>query len=254
MARLSCISVLLLIGAVTAVYCHEHGFLDSLKRGLGGGAFGSQFELWTHAISSTALISAAPFFILFFIPLQNATEHQQLLKVLLSFASGGLLGDAFLHLIPHAISPHHGHHHDEHHHHGDHHHDEHHHHDDHHHDEHAHDHMQDMIVGLWVLAGIVAFLIVEKFIRVLKGGHGHSHGVQPTKEKKPKEEKADEDISSGVRHRMPKAKQQQGILHFLYMHCITSLSFTLLSLIHGYILSLLLAYPDGTDSRDCNHV
>lgn len=34
-----------------------------------------------------------------------------------------------------------------------------------------------MSVGLWVLAGIVAFLVVEKFVRLLKGndGHGHSH-------------------------------------------------------------------------------
>ncbi len=38
----------------------------------------------------------------------------------------------------------------------------------------AHGHM--MSVGLWVLAGIVAFLVVEKFVRLLKGGHSHSHG------------------------------------------------------------------------------
>lgn len=31
-------------------------------------------------------------------------------------------------------------------------------------------------VGLWVLSGIVAFLVVEKFVRHVKGGHGHSHG------------------------------------------------------------------------------
>lgn len=37
----------------------------------------------------------------------------------------------------------------------------------------AHDHM--MSVGLWVLGGIVAFLVVEKFVRLLKGGHSHSH-------------------------------------------------------------------------------
>lgn len=37
----------------------------------------------------------------------------------------------------------------------------------------AHGHM--MSVGLWVLGGIVAFLVVEKFVRLLKGGHGHSH-------------------------------------------------------------------------------
>lgn len=140
--------------------------------------FDSSYELWAYAIASTALISAAPFFILFFIPLQNASEHSSLLKVLLSFASGGLLGDAFLHLIPHAISPHshhgneeshdhsHGHDHHGHNHHG---------HDHHGHDHHGHDHMKDMMVGLWVLAGVVVFLMVEKFVRLTKGGHGHSH-------------------------------------------------------------------------------
>ncbi|XP_026550167.1 zinc transporter SLC39A7 [Notechis scutatus] len=33
-----------------------------------------------------------------------------------------------------------------------------------------------MAVGLWVLSGLVAFLVVEKFVRHVKGGHGHSHG------------------------------------------------------------------------------
>lgn len=33
-----------------------------------------------------------------------------------------------------------------------------------------------MSVGLWVLGGIIAFLVVEKFVRALKGGQGHSHG------------------------------------------------------------------------------
>lgn len=154
--------------------------------------FQSSMELWTYAFISTAIISAAPFFILFCIPLQNAKEHESLLKILLSFASGGLLGDAFLHLIPHAIIPHdhpddhdHGHDHHEHghSHHGhdhDHHghvHDHHGHGRDHHgHNHHGHDHMRDMIIGLWVLAGIVTFLAVEKFVRLAKGGHGHSHG------------------------------------------------------------------------------
>lgn len=113
------------------------------------------------------LISAAPFFILFFIPLQSNTADQQpLLKVLLAFASGGLLGDAFLHLIPHAISPHS--------HHGDHEHSHSHSHGSH---ESSHDHSSEMAVGLWVLAGLIAFLMVEKFVRLVKGGHGHSHGA-----------------------------------------------------------------------------
>ena len=128
--------------------------------------------IWLESILSTCLISAAPFFILFFVPLEsNSAEQRPLLKVLLSFASGGLLGDAFLHLIPHAISPH------SHNVEGDH---SHSHSHSHHHEgespEHAHDHSADMIVGLWVLAGMVAFLIVEKFVRHVKGGHSHSHG------------------------------------------------------------------------------
>ena len=136
-------------------------------------AQGGNLTKWLQAIAATLLISAAPFFILFFIPLQsNSAEQQPLLKVLLAFASGGLLGDAFLHLIPHAISPHshgsddHGHEHSHSHSHS------------HSHEEggHHHDHSSEMAVGLWVLAGLIAFLMVEKFVRLVKGGHGHSHG------------------------------------------------------------------------------
>ena len=186
MAKLTLTTSLILVTVISMVFSHEPTLPDSLKHL--SSPFSSQQELWTYALLSTCLISAAPFFILFFIPLQNANEHSSFLKVLLSFASGGLLGDAFLHLIPHAISPHVTHHHDDHHHHHDnhdhhHHHDDHdhHHHQDHDHDHHhhehlhSHDHMQDMVIGLWVLAGIIAFLIVEKFVRMMKGGHSHTH-------------------------------------------------------------------------------
>lgn len=51
-----------------------------------------------------------------------------------------------------------------------------------------------MSIGLWVLAGIITFLTVEKIVRLLKGGHGHSHGSAPKKvvetEKKPADAKA----------------------------------------------------------------
>ncbi|GFS54030.1 zinc transporter SLC39A7 [Nephila pilipes] len=126
--------------------------------------------LWVEAIGSTLLISAAPFIILFFIPIDNRMEHQKSLKVLLSFASGGLLGDAFLHLIPHALLAHSS---------GSH--------------SHSHSHASgssesdvhghDLSVGLGVLGGIVVFLMVEKFVRIVKGGHGHSHSHEsPVKE------------------------------------------------------------------------
>ena len=140
-------------------------------------------NLWFEAIASTLLISAAPFFILFLIPLDNSKEKEAFLKVLLSFASGGLLGDAFLHLIPHAILAKggedghgHSHSHSHSHSHGG------------HHDEEKRElspeeieefHGHDLSVGIWVLVGIVTFLVVEKLIRIAKGGHHHSHAVPP---------------------------------------------------------------------------
>lgn len=131
------------------------------------------FDVWLHSIGSTLLISAAPFAILYFVRLDNSAAMQPRLKTLLAFASGGLLGDAFLHLIPHAAHSHsHGDEDDEGHHghsHGA--------------SGHGHDeeggHSHDMSVGLWVLAGIITFLVVEKSVRLIKGedgGHGHSHG------------------------------------------------------------------------------
>uniref|UniRef100_A0A8C3GN97 Zinc transporter SLC39A7 n=1 Tax=Cairina moschata TaxID=8855 RepID=A0A8C3GN97_CAIMO len=129
--------------------------------------------LWLQTLGATLVISAAPYLLLFLIPLEsNAPRHQALLRLLLSFAAGGLLGDAFLHLIPHALVPH-AHHAD---------------------GGHAHvpaeprghghshqgpEHDRMLAVGMWVLAGIVAFLVVEKFVRHVKGGHGHGHSHAP---------------------------------------------------------------------------
>lgn len=155
--------------------------------------------LWGRALGSTLLISVAPFLILFFIPIDSRSGHESLLKVLLSFASGGLLGDAFLHLIPHALMPHsseddsgaahsgHSHSHgsgSSHAH-------------SHSHSHHGHDHSHgphDMSVGLWVLAGILAFLMVEKFVRIIKGGHSHQH----TREHVHEELRADDRVPSGT--------------------------------------------------------
>ncbi|XP_055597850.1 protein catecholamines up [Uranotaenia lowii] len=156
---------------------HDHGGHPKIKEGNEKPPVDT-FYIWVHSISSTLLISAAPFFILFAIPLDNTEEMQPRLKTLLAFASGGLLGDAFLHLIPHAIQPHS---------HGEHDHHDHGHGHSHHHDEEGHSHGHDMRVGLWVLAGIIAFLAVEKSVRLIKkdaaGGHGHSHGGAPKKAK-----------------------------------------------------------------------
>ncbi|KAL8608218.1 hypothetical protein ACOMHN_016673 [Nucella lapillus] len=170
---------------------------------------GPDWIVWLKAIGSTAFISVSPIFILYFVPLSKADEQKNLLKVLLSFASGGLLGDAFLHLIPHAISPHshgeegdHGHSHESH---------------SHSHESHGHSHEpHDMSVGLWVLGGIVAFLIVEKFVRYIKEGtgeHGHSHGHSHASPKKVKPEEAkttnEKTESKGQKDVKPKSPKKE---------------------------------------------
>jgi len=139
-----------------------------------GGGSQSMATIWFNAMMATLLISAAPFFILFLIPLDKSAENQWLLKIMLAFASGGLLGDAFLHLIPHAMmaaqepgGEGHGHSHSHGHSHG----------------EGAEHGPHDMSVGLGVLAGVLAFLCVEKLVRIMKGGHAHSHNIKPVEKK-----------------------------------------------------------------------
>ncbi|KAF5306411.1 hypothetical protein FQA39_LY08920 [Lamprigera yunnana] len=129
--------------------------------------FDSDFNIWFYAISSTLLISAAPVLILLIVPVDGTEQKRPLLKILLAFASGGLLGDAFLHLIPHAnmaLESSKGHSHS--------------------HSHNGHEEGHDISVGLGVLLGIVAFLVVEKCVRFVKCGHTHSHTIQPTSNKK----------------------------------------------------------------------
>lgn len=175
---LFCVSVLL-AGIIQITSSHQQN-VSSEK-------FESQITLWCYALFSTLLVSIAPFFILFCIPLDNTDKYSNSLKVLLSFASGGLLGDAFLHLIPHAIIN-----------------------EDvprsHHHDNgHSHDHTQEMMIGLWVLGGIFTFLVVEKFVRIVKG---HSEA----KEEQSKEVAVETDYHNknlpGLKHRNVKQKKE----------------------------------------------
>ncbi|KAI5704115.1 hypothetical protein M8J75_002150 [Diaphorina citri] len=166
-------------------HSHDHGKLPSFKYSKQANEPYHQdvkhpitLQVWGEALLSTILISLAPFLILFVVPLDTATGNENFLKVLLSFGSGGLLGDAFLHLIPHAIgaSKEHSHSHS-------------------HGGSHEHSHsIADLSVGLWVLFGILAFLCVEKFVRYVKGGHGHSHG-KPIEKKKHTSSGEDSDLS-----------------------------------------------------------
>ncbi|GLD98543.1 hypothetical protein PINS_up007240 [Pythium insidiosum] len=118
--------------------------------------------IWAEALFATALVGAAPVVVLLFVPLGIGNQETQkpLLRVFLSFAAGGLLGDALLHLLPHSMP--HGHSHDHAHDHAD------------GHEGHSHS-VQDLAVWLWTIAGMMTFLMLEKFVRAQTGG-GHSHG------------------------------------------------------------------------------
>ena len=90
-------------------------------------------------------------------------------------------GDAFLHLIPHALNPH-DHNDDDSHSHG------------HSHSDEPHDHTASTLVGLSVLAGLLTFLLIEKLVKHVKGenSHTHSHGAVDMTLKKEKKQKKDE--------------------------------------------------------------
>eukprot|EP01117_Protostelium_nocturnum_P020507 TRINITY_DN9258_c0_g1_i1.p1 TRINITY_DN9258_c0_g1~~TRINITY_DN9258_c0_g1_i1.p1 ORF type:complete len:356 (-),score=84.46 TRINITY_DN9258_c0_g1_i1:70-1137(-) len=146
-----------------------------------------QVTIWRNAIGATLLVGVLPIFILFLVPINGENTKsgsgKDLLNVLLSFACGGLLGDVFLHLLPHSKSSSdsgsHGHSHS--------------------HDGGGdHDHSGDIITGLWVLLGFTSFFAIEKYLKITgKGGHSHSHSHSHSDKKnddakEPKVKKADQ--------------------------------------------------------------
>lgn len=182
-------------------HCHRHAEQTTTS-------FDSM--LWIKALSSTVAISVLPFLVLFFIPIENNDEHQQFLKILLSFASGGLLGDAFLHLIPHALAPH-----------------------DHHdleHDHrcsagshssegHSHDHSNETRVGLWILSGILVFLFIEKMVRAIRNGHCHSHSARSHSKEKLSDNE-DDDTNAN-----PLGKFDKYLIKYCYLECMPTQTF-----------------------------
>lgn len=101
-------------------------------------------DIWLYALVSSALVGACgilPLLLSKWIRLENASKNSLPFKVVLSFAVGGLLGDVFLHLLPEAYGAH---------------------------------HLfvssdreairQKTFIGLWVILGVLAFLVVEKMM------------------------------------------------------------------------------------------
>ncbi|KAH7516206.1 hypothetical protein FEM48_Zijuj10G0110700 [Ziziphus jujuba var. spinosa] len=176
--------------------------------------YSDSLGLWMNALGCSFLVSMASLVCLTILPVifVQGKPSKAVVDSLALFGAGAMLGDAFLHQLPHAfameiVSPGgqglciggppigavstgggHSHSHD--------------HHDDHVHDEHhLHAHsLADLSVGISVLAGIVLFLLVEKVVRYVEdysgGTNAWSHTHHHHHHKKSKKLKDDNDMQS----------------------------------------------------------
>ncbi|XAR64493.1 hypothetical protein NMG60_11024862 [Bertholletia excelsa] len=152
---------------------HDHHHREHVPSEISG------FGLWFNAVGCSLLVSLASLICLIILPLIfiQGKPSKTVVDSLAAFGAGAMLGDAFLHQLPHAFGGEHSHSHD---------------YDGHHAhshvasvNEHSHSHshsLKDLSVGLSVLAGIVLFLLVEKIVRYVEENsrendwnHGHCH-------------------------------------------------------------------------------
>ena len=126
------------------------------------------------ALGAVALISIAPLLVMPFIPAADTKARGAAQPLLLCFATGGMLGDVFLHILPETLGSSHSSHDSGHDHHGHHDHHDHGHSDEHDHGGHSHS-IADSAGSLAVLGGFIAFFLVEKIVRHFSAGK-HSHG------------------------------------------------------------------------------
>lgn len=144
-----------------------------------------------QALASTFLISLIPNVLLVAVPteiLLNKPTGVNMRFVLLGFAAGGMLGDVFLHSIPHLLGsavPHDDHKHEHEHEDGH----------EHEHDKSEHGHGHALLwVGLMVLAGYLLFFVAERVASLRLGGsHGHAHHHAHDSHKDSEAERLEED-------------------------------------------------------------
>ena len=133
---------------------HGSFFISLADKMAGAGALPSN-EAIIAAFLSTLLISLAPNVILFLSPNfgsgdGTAKRHNAVLSIGQALAAGGLLGDVFLHTLPHAYADEMA---------------------DHYHHPHA-----QVSIGLMVLIGFAVFLLFDILVRSVGGDAHHHHG------------------------------------------------------------------------------
>jgi len=130
-----------------------------------------------NSILGTFYISSVPNFILAFIP---AKINGDTLNTMTAFATGGLLSDVFLHLVPHSFMGEHQ-------------------------DSGVNfimvEEKRNILTGLGIFVGFAAFFFMEKTLRVLgaesgEGSAGHSHSHSPAVEAKTTARSSQETLKS----------------------------------------------------------
>ncbi|KAG5029297.1 hypothetical protein AAZX31_05G127100 [Glycine max] len=175
---------------------HDHGIEAAELSGLG---------LWLNALGCSFLVSMASLVCLIILPVifVQGKPSKAVVDSLALFGAGAMLGDAFLHQLPHAFGGEHSHSHGDH---GD--------HDHHASSGHGHSHsLADLSIGISILAGIVLFLLVEKLVRYVEensGGanswtHGHHHHNHNSKKKL----KGDNSSSANLQSESNNAKEER---------------------------------------------
>ncbi|KAK9115888.1 hypothetical protein Sjap_014835 [Stephania japonica] len=184
---------------------HDHGDRDHDSR---RASEMSTLALWIHAMGCSLLVSLASLICLIFLPVLcfKGKPSKTIVDSLAAFGAGAMLGDAFLHQLPHAFVPldirltessshyhneesgKHSHSHD----HGEHI------HGDLHDSGHSHSHshsLEDLSIGLSILSGIVIFLLVEKVVRYVEDHSGKEKGRK--KIEMPSESEVPDGVSDG---------------------------------------------------------
>ncbi|CAN6478912.1 unnamed protein product [Victoria cruziana] len=170
---------------------HPHEHPEIRRGGL------SNLGLWILAMGCTMLVSMASLICLILLPVffANGKPSKIVVDSLALFGAGAMLGDAFLHQLPHAFGGGHSTH-------------------SHNHDlEHGHDHLHnhghvgghshslsDLLVGISILSGIVFFLLVEKTVRYVEDASGkrglhHAHHHIPRGKITKKHEATDDHLA-----------------------------------------------------------
>jgi zinc transporter 7 len=121
-----------------------------------------------NSLLGTFYISSIPNFILYFVPPDIQPSS---LNSLVSFAVGGLLGDVFLHLLPHSFLGENN-------------------------DNEVHfvqvEEQKNVVIGLAIFVGLITFFVIDKLMRVANGGEGDHSNAHDVKEHKHEHQQRDD--------------------------------------------------------------